>query len=399
MIEFDYRRTLILAILVLFAGKWLTRRVAFLQENNIPEPVSGGVLTAVLLAAIYLVFDLAFQFALEVRDGLLLTFFTTIGLSTRIDRLVAGGRALLVLLLLVVAFLVIQNATGALVAALLGFKPLAGLLGGSVSLSGGHGTTIAWAPVFREDFGFGRAMEVGVTFATFGLVIGGLLGGPVARFLIQRFSLHSASKAPIDVGFKYDQRGQQIGVDEILMVMLAIAVAIGLGLHLAELLDYWGIKLPLFVSCLFCGIVLTNTLPRVFSTIPCPSGTPALALMSDLSLGLFLAISLMSLRLWELTSLATPILILVVVQVVIVTLYAVYVVFRLMGRDYNAAVTASSFIGLSLGAVPTAMANMSAVSKHFGAARQAFIIIPLVGAFFIDIANSIIIQSFMEILK
>ena len=148
MIEFDYRRTLILAILVLFAGKWLTRRVAFLQENNIPEPVSGGVLTAVLLAAIYLVFDLAFQFALEVRDGLLLTFFTTIGLSTRIDRLVAGGRALLVLLLLVVAFLVIQNATGALVAALLGFKPLAGLLGGSVSLSGGHGTTIAWAPVF-----------------------------------------------------------------------------------------------------------------------------------------------------------------------------------------------------------------------------------------------------------
>jgi ESS family glutamate:Na+ symporter len=399
VIELDYRQTLILAILVLFAGKLLTRRVAFLRENNIPEPVTGGVLAAILATVLFLGFDLTFEFGLQVRDGLLLTFFTIIGLSTRIDKLLEGGKALVILLLLVVTFLVIQNATGALVATLLGYDPMGGLLGGSVSLSGGHGTTIAWAPVFVEDYGFGKAMEVGVAFATFGLVIGGLLGGPVARFLIQRHQLQSSSKAPIDVGFRYDQPEQQIGVDEMLMVLLAIAVAIGLGMHLDGLLDYWGIKLPLFVSCLFAGIVLTNVMPRLFRKFPCPSGTPALALMSELSLGLFLAISLMSLRLWELAVLALPILLLIIVQVVIVTLFAVFIVYRVMGRNYDSAVMSSGFIGLSLGAVPTAMANMSAVTKHFGAAKQAFIVIPLVGAFFIDIANSMVIQIFMELLE
>ncbi|MEN8204892.1 MAG: sodium/glutamate symporter [Pseudomonadota bacterium] len=399
MIELDYRRTLILAILVLFAGKLLTRKIAFLQENNIPEPVTGGVLAAALVAAIYLSFDLTFQFALEIRDGLLLTFFTIIGLSTRFDKLIAGGKSLVILLVLVVAFLFIQNTTGALVALVTGFDPLAGLLGGSVSFSGGHGTTIAWAPVFGEDYGYSKAMEAGVAFATFGLVIGGLLGGPIARYLIQRFSLQSSSKDPIEVGFKYEQRGQQIGVDEILMVLLAIAVAIGLGLHLDQLLEYWGIKLPLFVSCLFSGIVLTNIIPLLFKKVPCPSGTPALALMSELSLGLFLAISLMSLRLWELTSLAGPVMLLVFTQVVVVTVYAVFVVYRVMGRDYDAAVISSGFIGLSLGAVPTAIANMSAVTKRFGAANQAFIVIPLIGAFFLDITNSIVIQTFIEWLE
>jgi ESS family glutamate:Na+ symporter len=399
MIELDIRRTIILAILVLFAGKLLTRRIGFLQENNIPEPVTGGVLAALLLTAVYLAFDLTFQFALDVRDGLLLTFFTIIGLSTRMVRLLEGGKRLALLLLLVSAFLIVQNLTGVLIAITTGFKPLAGLIGGSMSFSGGHGTTIAWAPVFTENYGFVRAMEAGVAFATFGLVIGGLMGGPVARYLITRFSLHPVSEEPVAVGFRFDQPEQQIGVDQILMVILAVAVAIGLGLYLDQLLDYWGIRLPLFVSCLFSGIVLTNTLPHVFSKLPCPSGTPALALASDLSLGLFLAISLMSLRLWELTELALPILLLIVVQVVLVVLYAVFIVYRVMGRDYDSAVISSGFIGLSLGAVPTAMANMSAVTRHFGAAKTAFIIIPLVGAFFIDIANSVVIQAFMEWLE
>lgn len=399
MLDVDYRQTVILAILVLFVGKLLTRKIAFLRDNNIPEPVTGGVLAALLATMLYLAFDLTIELALDVRDVLLLTFFTIIGLSTRLERLMEGGKGLLVLLCLVVVFLIVQNLTGILIAWMTGFKPLAGLVGGSMSLSGGHGTTIAWAPVFTEDYGFEHALEAGVAFATFGLVIGGLLGGPVARLLIARFRLDSDSTAPVEVGFRYDQPEQQIGVDEMLWVILAIAVSIGLGIHLDQLLDDWGIKLPLFVSCLFSGIVVTNTVPRLLSGLPCPSGTSALALMSDLSLGLFLAISLMSLRLWELTSLAGPIVLLLLMQVLVVILYAAFVVFRVMGKDYDAAVISSGFVGLSLGAVPTAMANMSAVTRRYGAARVAFIVVPLIGAFFIDIANSIVIQSFMEWLE
>jgi ESS family glutamate:Na+ symporter len=302
------------------------------------------------------------------------------------------------LLLLVIGMLCIQNMTGALVAGMFGYQPLAGILGGSVSLSGGHGTTIAWAPVFIEQFGIVRAMEVGIAIATFGLVIGGLLGGPIARFLIQHYNLEAGNEEPIDIGFRYEQKQQQIGVDEVLMVLLAVSVATGLGLYLGQFLEYLGIQLPLFVTCLFAGIVVTNTVPIIFPRMQCPAGKPALALSSELSLGLFLAISLMSIKLWSLSDLAVPILAVLLAQVLAVVIFTVLVVYRLMGRSYEAAVISSGFVGMSLGAVPTAIANMSAVTKRFGAAHMAFVVLPLVGAFFLDISNAVVIKTFLSIL-
>jgi glutamate:Na+ symporter, ESS family len=198
MIEVDPRQTLILAILVLFFGKWLTKKIVFLRDNNIPEPITGGLVAALLLTVVHLLFDASFAFALHIRDALLLVFFTTIGLSTRISRLLAGGKSLFILVLAVIAYLFIQNTKGILGALVQGFAPITGLLGGSLSLSGGHGTTIAWAPVFTSDYGLSRAMEVGIAFATFGLVVGGILGGPIARFLIQRHKLQATSEEAIE---------------------------------------------------------------------------------------------------------------------------------------------------------------------------------------------------------
>jgi ESS family glutamate:Na+ symporter len=390
--ELSPRQTIILAIFVLFLGKFLNKKINFFREYNIPEPVTGGVLVSLLLGLVYFMFNFYFEFNLKSRDDLLIVFFTTIGLSSRFSTLIQGGRRLLILLVIAVAYLFLQNATGLLIANITGLEMPVGVLGGSVSLSGGHGTAIAWAPVFSKDYGISNAMEIGIACATFGLVLGGLVGGPIAKFLIQRHGLQASSTQHITVGIPHEQPHERIDVDSMLVSILVIAVAVGLGISLNESLVYMGLKLPMFVTCLFAGILLTNSVPFIFKNMKWPTGTPTLALVSDLSLGLFLAMSLMSLQLWTLIDLAVPIILLLVSQVVVITLFVVFIVFRVLGKSYDAAVMSAGYAGLALGATPTAIANMTAVTERFGASPAAFIIVPLIGAFFIDIANAFIIK-------
>jgi len=399
LVDLTARQTLIIAILVLFGGKYLTRHIVFLRRFNIPEPVTGGFLVSLILSAIYFVADIEFRFDLAARDNLLIVFFTTIGLSARVEALMQGGRALLVLIFAAVVYLVLQNVTGLGVTAITGLPSVAGLVGGSVSLSGGHGTSIAWAPLLASQFGFNNALEVGIACATFGLVLGGLLGGPIAGWLIKRHGLEATPDGLPTVGIPYDQPDTAITVDTILSALLVICLAIGLGLHLEKLMVWLGLKLPTFVNCLMGGIILTNILPRIFRKWSWPAGTSAMSLISDLSLGLFLAMSLMSLQLWVLLDLAGPIFLLLMAQVVVITLFVVLLVFRLLGSDYDAAVMAAGYAGMGLGATPTAIANMTAVTLRFGASAKAFVVVPLVGAFFIDIANAVIIQAFLEALS
>jgi ESS family glutamate:Na+ symporter len=271
-----------------------------------------------------------------------------------------------------------------------------GLLTGSVSLSGGHGTAIAWAPTFQEQYGIPFAMEIGLACATFGLIFGGLLGGPIARFLVWRHKLSPEDGGELTVGFRYKEH-EIIDVDGILKVLLVIAIAIGVGIHLNDLFAYLGLRLPDFVTCLFAGIILTNSLPRFLPRYQWPTGTRSLALVSDLSLGLFLSMSLMSLQLWALADLAASMVLLLTVQVVMITVYSVYVVFRVLGADYDAAVICSGYAGLALGATPTAIANMTAVTKSLGPAPRAFVVVPLVGAFFIDLSNAVVINLLLGI--
>ncbi|TPH17298.1 sodium/glutamate symporter [Litorilituus lipolyticus] len=392
--ELDSRQTIILAVLVLFLGRFLNGKIQFLQKYNIPEPVTGGVIASVLFSCIYLIFDQSVNFSLKQRDILLVIFFTCVGLSARFSTLLKGGKALITLLIIAVCYLFIQNITGVGVALLTGLPPQVGVLGSSVSLSGGHGTAIAWAPIFAESFNIDNAMEIGIACATFGLVLGGICGGPIANHLINKHQLSSSSNEQLSVGFAHEE--EKITVNTIYTVLLILCIAIGIGIHLHQYLQTLGITLPIFVPCLFGGIILTNTVPLVWKSIPWPSGTPTLALISDFSLGLFLAMSLMSLQLWTLIDLAMPILLLLLAQVLVITLFTIFIVFKALGKNYDAAVIASGYAGLGLGATPTAIANMTAVTKKYGASPQAFIVIPLIGAFFIDISNAIIIQWFMN---
>lgn len=396
VMELDPRQTVIVAILVLFLGKALTSKVRFLREYNIPEPVSGGLIASLVFASLFAVFGLEFVFALELRDTLLITFFTTIGLSSKFSTLVEGGKPLIVLLIAAVGYLFLQNFTGLGVAAITGQPSEIGLIGGSVALSGGHGTAIAWAPRFIAEYGVSNAMEVGIACATFGLILGGLIGGPIAKFLITHHDLSPSHDPVLTVGVPHDRDETPIDYQHMLNVILAISLSIGLGLLLNSVLRRLGLNLPDFVACLFAGILVTNLGPLVFRRVHWPARSHSLSLISDLSLGLFLAMSLMSLQLWTLAGIGGPILVLLVAQVLVVTFFVVFVVFRLMGRDYDAAVMSAGYAGLALGATPTAIANMTAVTEKFGASAKAFVIVPLVGAFFIDIANALIIQFLLD---
>ena len=397
--QLDIRQTIIGAIFVLCLGKYLTKRIKFLEDFNIPGAVSGGVLASLLFGFCYIVLQFQVEFDLYIRDAFLIIFFTTIGLSSKLTTLIQGGKPLLILLATAVSFLVLQNLTGVAVSALLGLALPVGLLSGSVSLSGGHGTVIAWAPIFRDSYGIVNASEIGVASATLGLVLGGVIGGPIAKWLIVRNGIKANDlEKNLTIGIKHGQKNVKIDYNTMLNSILVIAIAIGIGIELNDLAAAIGLKLPVFVSCLLAGIFLTNTMPYALKRFSWPTGTPSLALISDVSLGLFLAMSLMSLQLWTLAGMGATIAILLLAQLVVSILYTIFMVFPVMGRNYNAAVIAAGYSGLILGATPTAIANMTAVTEQFGASPQAFIIVPLVGAFFIDLANAFIIQRFLNVI-
>jgi ESS family glutamate:Na+ symporter len=386
--------TFTIAILVFFTGAGLNRLIKPLQHWNIPEAVTGGLLAAVVTLITYSAFGIQVNFSLEARDMLLLYFFTGIGLNAKLEDLLSGGRPFLVLLTLTLVYLVIQNLIASVSVAALdlpnGITPFVG----SASLIGGHGTTIAWAPIITERFGIPNALEVGIATATLGLVIASLIGGPIAGYLITRYHLVGPVKPDPVVGIPDDPDDKPI--DDIshvrlLRTILVLNVIILIGYALEEMVLETGLKLPLFVICLLVAIVFTNTIPRIFRKLEWPTRTRSLALVSDFSLNIFLAMSLMNMQLWTLGKLGPALVIILSIQTIAAILYIIYVVFPCMGKNYEAAVISSGFTGISLGATPTAIANMTAVTKLHGACAKAFIILPLVSAFFIDIANAIAI--------
>ncbi len=387
-----------LGIVVLFVGKRLNDAIGFLREFSIPEPVTGGLLLSVLFGLLYAASGVAVEFDLEARDLLLVYFFTTIGINASLVDLKAGGKPLVILLSITIAYMFVQNLTGISVATLFDLPGAVGMLGGTVSLIGGHGTAIAWAPQIAQDFGVANAMEIGIACATFGLILASLMGGPIAKFLIKRYDLKPAHQEAQDVGMTEEQDKRGINHLDFLDAILAIHVSILLGLVLNELVADMGLKLPMFVTCLFAGIILTNLVPKSFPRISgreWPTRTPAMALIAEIALGTFLAMSLMSMQLWTLIDLAMPIFTILAAQFAIAVAVTIFVVFRAMGSNYDAAVVCSGFGGISLGSTPTAMANMSAVANRYGASHLAFIIVPLVAAFFIDLVNALLIPFFL----
>ncbi|MCC4856724.1 sodium/glutamate symporter [Vibrio lentus] len=390
-----------MGIVVLFIGRRLNQVIGFLKEFSIPEPVSGGILASLLFAALYATTSIEVQFDLFARDVLLVYFFTTIGINSSLKDLFKGGKPLVILLAITIFFMIMQNIVGISVASMFGLEPVFGLLSGSISLIGGHGTAIAWAPKVAEEFGLESAMEIGIASATFGLILACLMGGPIAKFLIKRHNLKPTDGQSGSIDSTAKKQQQALTSFQFLDAVLAIHICVIVGALLNELISQTGLQLPLFVSCLFAGIVITNVMPDSYPRISgakWPTRSPAIDLIAEISLGTFLAMSLMSMQLWTLIDLAGPIFAILAMQLLLAVIINIFIVFPSMGKTYDAAVVCAGFGGISLGSTPTAMANMSAVSQKYGHSAQALIIVPLVCAFFIDLANALIIPYFMRMM-
>jgi ESS family glutamate:Na+ symporter len=389
-----------IGIVVLFLGKRINDVVKVLREYSIPEPVTGGLICSVLIALVYLSTGIEIEFNLAARDLLLVYFFTTIGINSSLKDLLNGGKPLVILLVITIGFMLLQNLTGLTVARLFGLQSQVGLLGGSISLIGGHGTAIAWAPRVAEQYGIASAMEIGIACATFGLILASLMGGPIGKFLITKYNLKPSAEEHMDVGISDDNKAdEKIDYLAFLDAILAIHVCMAFGMILNAVIGKAGLQLPVFVTCLFAGILITNLIPKSFPRLTgtqWPSRKPAIALLADISLGTFLAMSLMSLQLWTLVDLAGPIFTILAAQLLVAVLVTVFVVFPAMGKTYDAAIVCAGFGGISLGSTPTAMANMAAVTNRFGPSHLAFVIVPLVCAFFIDLVNAVMIPVFLS---
>jgi ESS family glutamate:Na+ symporter len=391
-LSFDSFMSYTIGILVFFIGVSLTKKVKFLREFNIPEPVTGGLIAALLIYVVFLSTGSEIAFDLSTRDKLLVYFFTAIGLNARFSDLIEGGKPLIILLVLTLAFIVIQNVIGVGSTLFLDLPSPVGVLAGSASLIGGHGTAIAWAPDI-VNLGVPQALEIGVAAATLGLVIASLVGGPIAKFLLAKHKLSGQSSEKPSVGIEYQKAAtESFNHLSFMAVLLVIHICIIVGYIANNMITELGFKLPLFVTCLLTGIVLSNTVPHVFPKMAWPARTKSLAIVSDFSLSLFLTMSLMSMQLWTIADLAGPLLVILGLQTLGAVLFIIYILFPLMGKSYQAAVLSAGFGGFALGATPTAIANMTAVTKAHGAAPTAFIILPLVGAFFVDISNAFIIK-------
>ncbi|MEM1071615.1 MAG: sodium/glutamate symporter [Planctomycetota bacterium] len=385
----------ILAVLVLGLGHAINKRVPILDRANIPIPVTGGILCSLVVLGLSLVFDLALTFDMRLRDLLLLVFFSTIGLGAKLSSLAAGGRALVVLLVLAAAFLVLQDVTGVLLAMAFGAHPGYGLFAGSISFAGGHGTAIAWGEVAAES-GLENAGTIGIAFATFGLIAGGVIGGPIAGKLITKRGLHAQPLNDPDVSTASDPSVDNDGrvlLPDILTTILMLAICVSLGDVVNRFLFNQGVLLPGFLTAMVVGIVITNAR----DALKRPVQADVIDTTSDVALNLFLAISLMSMDLSSLATAAGPILVALFFQMLLITVFATVIVFRLMGRDYDAAVISGGFVGLGLGATPVAIANMNAITSKYGPSAKAMLVVPLVGAFFIDIVNSLVIKFFLAL--
>lgn len=385
-----------LAIVLLFIGKDVTQRVALLRQYSIPEAVIGGLLCIVVVAALYFGAGVAVEFELGVRDILLLYFFAAIGLASDVRTLLRGGRPLLVLLALAVVFIVMQNVVGMAIAAAFGTDPRLGLMTGSISLTGGVGTTLAWAPYFVQELGIADAETVGLASNMVGLIAACAVGGPVAGYLIRRHRLSGSAQAELEIGKRYDEEPHaRLDYYGVLLAVLWLNAALMLGRGVSSFIALTGLRLPDFVGCLIAGIILRNLgslleqgKGRFWSW---SSMQPGVALISDICLGLFLTMALMGLQVWQMQGVAGFVTTVLLIQVLMAVAFTVFVVFAFMGRDYEAAVTCAGFGGIALGSTATAVANMSAVTREHGAAPQAFIVVPLVCGFFIDLANALVI--------
>lgn len=393
--EMTTERVLLASIVTLFIGWSLTRRVEPLRRFSIPPAVSGGLVVAILIALVEGLSSVDLAWELELRDGLLLVFFAGVGLSAKLSRLKAGGGLFVRLALLTVVFLVLQNIIGSGIALLLGRHPAYGLVCGSMAFAGGHGTAITWGQI-AGDAGYHEVLAHGLAYATFGLIAGGLVGGPFAAWLIkgQRLAVGGEGREGGTVILPRQEAMVATTAPGLIRTIFVFAICVGVGAEINNLLSATSLVLPGFVTAMLAGAVFTNLSDRFGWKLHMPS----IELASTVALSLFLSMSLISLKLSHLSSVLVPVMVVLIGQIALAVLFARFAVYRFCGRDYEAAAMSTGFLGLGLGATPVGMANMEAVNDRFGPSPKALLVVPMIGAGVLDLANAFVIQTYLWIL-
>ncbi|MEI4771600.1 sodium/glutamate symporter [Psychrobacillus sp. FJAT-51614] len=389
-IALDQVTTIFLSIALLVLGTYLVKKVGFLNKFCIPAPVVGGLLFAIVATIVKSLGWLEFTLDTSLQGIFMLTFFTTIGLGASFKLVKLGGK-LLVIYWLACGFLALaQNTIGVSMAYLFNLHPLIGMMAGAVSMEGGHGAATAFGQTI-EDLGVNSALSIGVAAATFGLVAGGLIGGPVVKYLVSKYNLKSTETEDV-VDVNPIESEKPIQTNTFFLQLLLITFCMALGTYLGGLFSTaTGIVLPGYVGAMFVAVIVRNIVDKVNPKIV---DMQSIGLVGDITLGIFLSMALMSIKLWEVADLALPLLVIVFVQVIFIVLFGIFVLFRLLGKNYDAAVMVAGFTGHGLGATPNAMANMAAVTERFGPSKKAYLVVPIVGAFLIDVfAMPIIITT------
>jgi len=405
-IKLDFVQTLALASILLFLGYGVRRRIGFLDRFNIPAPVVGGFLFAALALALRQGGVLAFEFDTMLQSPLMVAFFTTIGLGASLRLLTIGGPQVLIFWGLASLLALVQSGVGAGLARAMGVDPLLGLLCGSITMTGGHGTGAAFGKLMEDQYGFANAVTFAMAAATFGLVSGGLIGGPVATWLIRRNNLKAGDNLPspasqlarnasLDAEIDTEPLGDAPTTYTLLKTLTIILACMWMGGLLSKVLGQY-FTLPGYIGAMIVAAVLRNL---VEATGALKVDHRTVDDLGSVALSLFLSMALMSLKLWELLELALPMMVILSVQVVMMGAFAVFVTYRLLGRDYDAAVMAGGHCGFGLGATPNAVANMRSIVERFGPAPRAFLVIPMVGAFFIDFSNALIITVYLNLIR
>lgn len=393
-IQLDMYQTLAVAVLVLLLGNYLKKKIYFLQKFCIPAPVIGGLIFAIMTCICYVTGIAEFSFDDTLREVCMVFFFTSVGFQANLKVLKSGGKSLIVFLGLVIALIILQNLTAVGLAKLLNLNPLIGMCTGSIPMVGGHGTAGAFGPVL-EDLNIKGATTICTAAATFGLIFGSLIGGPLGKRLIEKHSLLNTAANEDDSLLVEDEKKHERHTNMYADAVFQLILAIGVGTIFTILLTKTGLTFPIYIGAMLAAALMRNICEYTgIATIHMGE----INNLGGISLSLFLGMAMITLRLWEFASLALPLVILLAAQVLLIIIFTYVIEFNIMGRDYDAAILVSGTCGFGTGATPNAMANMQAVCDQYVPSIKAYLLIPLVGSLFADFLNSLVITFFINLL-
>lgn len=393
-IQLDMYQTLAVAVLVLLLGNYLKKKIYFLQKFCIPAPVIGGLIFAIMTCICYVTGIAEFSFDDTLREVCMVFFFTSVGFQANLKVLKSGGKSLIVFLGLVIALIILQNLTAVGLAKLLNLNPLIGMCTGSIPMVGGHGTAGAFGPVL-EDLNIKGATTICTAAATFGLIFGSLIGGPLGKRLIEKHSLLNTAANEDDSLLVEDEKKHERHTNMYADAVFQLILAIGVGTIFTMLLTKTGLTFPIYIGAMLAAALMRNICEYTgIATIHMGEIND----LGGISLSLFLGMAMITLRLWELASLALPLVILLAAQVLLIIIFTYVIEFNIMGRDYDAAILVSGTCGFGTGATPNAMANMQAVCDQYVPSIKTYLLIPLVGSLFADFLNSLVITFFINLM-